>query len=104
MISEDVIQEAVRRLVAAASPKRVILFGSYGRGDPREGSDLDFFVVKDRVESPRREMVLLHDVLRPLRIPADVLVASEEHFARWAATPGTVMYEAERHGRVVYEV
>lgn len=39
MISGEQIQQAVERLVAAANPSKVILFGSYTRGDATEDSD-----------------------------------------------------------------
>ena len=48
----------------------------------------------------RDEMVRLRDVLRPLRVPADVLVASKHTFEKWSDTPGTVFYEAAQEGRV----
>ena len=41
MISEQTIQQAVARLVVAANPSKIILFGSYARGDATEDSDLD---------------------------------------------------------------
>jgi predicted nucleotidyltransferase len=78
----------------------VILFGSYARGNPDPDSDLDFLVVEPEVTSRRRESVRLRDVLRPLRVPADVLVVSAETFEQWADTPGTVLYEAAQEGRV----
>jgi hypothetical protein len=34
MISEETIQKARRRLVEAAAPSKMILFGSYARGSP----------------------------------------------------------------------
>ncbi len=103
MISDHTIQEAVRRLVEAAKPRKIILFGSYARGDAREQSDLDFLVIEREVKSRRREMVRLHDVLRPMRIPVDVLVASEATFDEWADTPGTVIYRANQEGQLLYE-
>ena len=45
MISEETIQRAVELLKAATAPSRIILFGSYVRGDAREHSDLAFLVV-----------------------------------------------------------
>ena len=33
MISGEQIQQAVERLVVAAKPSKIILFGSYARGD-----------------------------------------------------------------------
>ena len=49
MISEKTIQEAVERLVAAANPNKIILFGSYARGDATEDSDLDLMVIAHEV-------------------------------------------------------
>ena len=47
MISEKTIQEAVELLIKAANPVRIILFGSYARGDVTEESDLDFLVIEN---------------------------------------------------------
>ena len=104
MISESTIQEAVELLRKAANPAKIILFGSYARGEPSEDSDLDFLVIEKELEARRLEMVRLSDALRPLRIPVDVLVASEKVFNEWADTPGTVLYEAAREGKVLYEM
>ena len=98
MISEKVIQEAVRLLIEAASPVKIILFGSYAKGQVDENSDLDFLVIEKEVKARRMEMVRLSDVLRPLRIPVDVIVASETVYNEWADTPGTVLYEATKKG------
>jgi len=44
--------------------------------------------------------VRLSDVLRALRVPVDVLVASKETFEYWADTPNTIYHEVAREGRV----
>ena len=49
MIDERTLQEAVKRIVAAAKPSRVILFGSYARNRADRNSDLDIMVVKPKV-------------------------------------------------------
>ena len=98
MIPQATIQEAVELLRKAANPAKIILFGSYARGKPREDSDLDFLVVEKGLKAHRMEMVRLSDVLRPLRIPVDVLVASEKVFNEWADTPKTVLFEAVKMG------
>lgn len=36
MIDQEVVDEAVRRLVAAAAPDKVVLFGSHARGTANE--------------------------------------------------------------------
>ncbi|MDD3925842.1 MAG: nucleotidyltransferase domain-containing protein [bacterium] len=102
MISEEIIMEVKERLKLAAPDSTIILFGSYARGDAREGSDLDILVVEPDIISRRREMVRLHDALRSLRIPVDILVTSNKNFEEWSDTPGTVIYEAAKKGKVLY--
>jgi predicted nucleotidyltransferase len=102
MISEDTIQRAVELLKGAAAPSRIILFGPYARGDARENSDLDFLVTQPLVTARRREMARLSEVLHPLRVPADVLVTSDGVFEHWRNIPGTVLYEANKEGKVLY--
>jgi len=73
MISDKAIREAVELLSRAANPVKIILFGSYARGDVSEESDLDFLIIEREVKARRRETVRLRDVLSPLRIPVDVI-------------------------------
>ncbi len=101
MIDEATINQAAQLLLEAAPPgSKVILFGSHARGQAGPDSDVDFLVVEPEVKARRAEMVRLRDVLRPLRIPAEVLVTSAEAYESWQDTPNTVIYEAARDGRV----
>lgn len=103
MVCDDVISRAARLLEQAAPGSTIILFGSHARGDASPDSDVDFLVIEPEVASRRSEMVRLRDVLRPLRIPVDVLVVSHKTYHQWADTPGTVLYEATREGKVLVE-
>lgn len=104
MIKENVIRKAARLLTQAAPGSKIILFGSQARGEDRADSDLDFLVVEPKVSARRAEMVRLRNVLRPLRVPVDMLVVSEKVFEEWRDTPNTVIYEAAREGRLLNEM
>ncbi len=99
MIDEGTIQRAVDLLQRAAPGSSIIVFGPHARGDARDDSDLDLLVIEPEVRARRDEIVRLRDILRPLKIPVDVLVTSRETYERWADSPGTVLYEAAREGR-----
>jgi uncharacterized protein len=100
MIDEATIEEAGRRIGAAAPQgSRVILFGSYARGEANRHSDVDILVIEPEVESTTEESVRLYRTLKDLRIPVDVLVIAEDNARRRAKVKGTVVERAFREGR-----
>jgi predicted nucleotidyltransferase len=103
MIDERTLREVVKRIVAAAQPSRVILFGSYGRGDADAGSDLDLMVIEPEVPNRYEEMIRLHEAVGSVGAGVDVLVYSEAEYERRGRVPGTVLYWARKEGRALYE-
>lgn len=103
MIDEQTLQRVVERIVAAARPSRVILFGSYGRKSADEGSDLDIIVIKPEVRDKGAEMVRLHEIVGDVGTGVDVLVYSDDEFERRSQVTGTVLYWAKKEGRPLYE-
>ena len=102
MLDERTLQQAVRRIVAVAQPNRVILFGSYGRGDADAGSDLDLMVIEPKVPDRYAEMIRLHEAVGSINVGVDVLVYSEaeiEERRDWCTSP---IYWALREGRSLY--
>ena len=102
-VTPEKLREAVRRLVNAAHPRRIILFGSLARGDAREDSDLDLMLLLDDVGDPAAESVRLRRVLNGLIMAVDLLPVSRAHFDYWRDTPGNVFFEAATEGKVLYE-
>lgn len=103
MLTQATLLEAARVLGEAARPAKVILFGSYARGDADEGSDVDFLVVEPEVENRYEESVRLYRALAPLRLPADILVCSDTDVAERGNWCSSAIYWAMREGKVLYE-
>jgi predicted nucleotidyltransferase len=103
MVSQQQIEQAVRMLAKAVRPAKIILFGSYARGDARHDSDVDLLVVESAVPNRRFEMARLRNILRPLRIPVDILVASETELREWSHLPGHILYWALKEGKALHE-
>jgi len=85
-------------------PLRITVFGSYARGDPDEGSDLDLFI---ELESPlpRRERQLaIRDSFQPLSpCPMDLIVYTPEEARYWEQARASLVSTVRREGRVLYE-
>ena len=102
MIDKYAIHQAASLLMSDDVCK-IILFGSYARGDANDESDVDLMVVEKHVQSKVKEIVRLRKLLRPLRLPIDMMVVSEQDVNDWGALPGTALYWAIKEGEVLYE-
>lgn len=102
-LPNETISALTKLLIKAAQPTRILLFGSYARGNASEDSDVDIMVVEQNLQDRLTEMVRLNRLLRSLDVPVDLLVVSEEKFNYWRDTPGNVYYEAAAEGKVLYE-
>lgn len=104
MLTESHVQDIARRLAAAArSPVKVIVFGSYGRGEANDDSDLDLLVVEREVPDHTTEYLRLREVVGPVGVGVDLLLLPRDEFDRrrdWASSP---VYWAAREGRVLYD-
>jgi uncharacterized protein len=103
-VTPQKVQLAVAKIVETAHPRRIILFGSYVRGQMHRDSDLDILVVaSDPVDNPRQESVRIRRALRGIGMPMDILVVEENRLKELAETPGLIYREALREGKIVYD-
>jgi len=102
-LSEDLIQDIVRRIVATAQPEKVILFGSRARGEARPDSDFDVLVIKESAEPRYRRSVPLYVALADVPAEVEVLVYTPEEVQEWSQVPQAFVTTAVREGRTLYE-
>ena len=103
MITQEQIDAVVAEVVANFKPKKIILFGSYASGKPTKDSDLDLLVIKDEDLPSRSQNRQLRKILAGLKVPVDVIVKNTKEFETYKDIVGTIMYPANKFGRVVYE-
>jgi len=73
-VTPEKVEAVVKRLVKAASPLRLIAFGSAVRGDLAAANDLDLLVVEPELASRYNETVRLQKTLRGILMSVDLVV------------------------------
>jgi predicted nucleotidyltransferase len=101
-LSPPVLADIVRRIVEAAKPQQIVLFGSAARGAMGENSDVDLLVIKGGKFQRRRLATAIYRHLRGAEAAVDVVVVTPEEVARYRDTPCLVICPALREGKVVY--
>jgi uncharacterized protein len=100
MISTEMLNRAAKLLLDnSPAGSQVILFGSHARKTATNDSDADFLVIEPEVSNRYTEMVRLRQIMRPLRLPVDVVVVSRSVFDNWKEIPNTVIYDAFKEGK-----
>lgn len=102
MVTEALLDEVVRRILAVGSPQRIVLFGSQARGDARPDSDLDVLIVEDSAEPRYRRSPRYLRALVGVFPAKDVVVWTPEEIEAWKAVPNAFVTTALREGRTLY--
>ncbi|HKF81487.1 MAG TPA: nucleotidyltransferase domain-containing protein [Solirubrobacterales bacterium] len=101
MTDEALIEEAGRRLSAAAPDADVILFGSRARCESRPDSDLDLLVIEPEFSRRGEEYGRLRKELRGLDVAIDLVIYRKHEAEKWGNVPGSFLHRALGEGRVL---
>jgi predicted nucleotidyltransferase len=103
MVTQEQLDEIKRRIVENFKPQKIILFGSYANGTPTEDSDVDLLIIKDSELPARIQNRKVRKILTGLKIPVDVIVKTTKEFETYKDIIGTIVYPANKFGKVIYE-
>ena len=105
----DILSEFTQqvKLILGKKLTKVILYGSYARGDYRENSDIDIMVLTTLTDEEIRQIkTTIYDVAFDFQmeygVDISVIIKNEEHFNYWlGALP---FYDnVQEEGGVLYE-
>ncbi|GAB4456339.1 MAG: nucleotidyltransferase domain-containing protein [Anaerolineales bacterium] len=97
------LPQAIKRIVTALKPEKIILFGSYAYGNPTPDSDVDLLVVL-KTRKPRKERVVAVSLLLyPRPFPVDLIVKTPGELETALKKGDIFIKEIVSKGKVLYE-
>ena len=101
-IPQRAIDQVVKQIVEKFKPQKIILFGSYARGNPRPESDVDLLVVMDTSLREVQQSVEIHHSLN-IMFGLDLLVYTPKHLKERAEMSDWFVLDILKEGKVLYE-
>ena len=101
-VTEERLQEVVRRIVEAFDPERIILFGSYARGEPTPHSDVDLLIVMEDGGRPAERRMAISRLFRPRPFPMDILVYTPAEIQHALTLRDPFILETLERGKTLY--
>lgn len=101
-IPNSVIHALARQIAEKFKPKKIILFGSYARGNPRPESDVDMLVIMDNSEQESQTSL---EIRRELGISfgLDLIVYTSKRLRERVKMGDWFVRDALKEGKVLYE-
>lgn len=103
VVTKQLLNNVVQKIVAAGMPQKIVLFGSRARGNARPDSDLDLLVIEESDKPTYRRAAQYYIALADLMLGHDVLVRTPAEIEEWREEPNALVTTALREGKVLYE-
>jgi predicted nucleotidyltransferase len=99
---EELLQTITNRIANELHPQKIILFGSWARGERGPHSDIDLLIVQESTLPRPQRYAEVRRLFWGMGIPMDILVYTPEEFARYQSVPGSFTHTVAHEGRVLY--
>lgn len=103
MTTKSEIKTYVRKLAKEYKPERVVLFGSYGRGQPTESSDVDLLVIMNHRKRKNVEQAIDINIRLDHSFPLDLIVRKPVEVRRRILLGDMFLQDIIEEGKVLYE-
>lgn len=101
MVTDEGIREIlfgiVESIKAKYNPEKIILYGSFAYGIPKESSDIDLLIVKETSDRPLDRMTLVHRIV-------DIRDSSYPAFSPIVLTPEEIKERLEIGDQFIEEI
>jgi predicted nucleotidyltransferase len=99
---DEIIETIASRIAEAIHPLKIILFGSWARGEGGPHSDIDLLVIAESSQPRPQRYAQVRRLFWGMGIPMDILVYTPEEFARYQSVPGSFTHTIAEEGKVLY--
>ena len=99
---EELIQTIATRIAEAIHPQKIILFGSWARGERGPHSDIDLLIIQESTLPRPQRYAQVRRLFWGMGLPMDILVYTPEEFARYQSVPGSFTHTVTHEGKVLY--
>jgi predicted nucleotidyltransferase len=101
-IPQKAIDQVVEQIVEKFKPQKIILFGSYARGNPRPESDVDLLVVMDTSLKESQIELEIHRYLNVM-FGLDLIVYTPKRLKERAEMGDWFIRDILQEGKVLYD-
>ncbi|MBS1712718.1 MAG: nucleotidyltransferase domain-containing protein [Armatimonadetes bacterium] len=102
MNEAEAVDLVCQRMCETFAVHRVLLFGSRGRGEAREDSDLDVLVIADSEVPFVPRQAIAYQAMAGRQFSLDLVVCTPAEFEAAREVIGSTAYWADREGKLVY--
>jgi predicted nucleotidyltransferase len=99
-----IMEQIVTFITSRISPEKIVLFGSYARGENKGNSDIDILILVKNLENERKLTGLLYkELLRSdISIPIDFLAIDCDKYNKLKNKIGYIYKTIEKEGQILY--
>jgi predicted nucleotidyltransferase len=98
----ELLRTITTRIAEAVRPEKIILFGSWARGERGPHSDIDLLIIQESDLSRPQRYAQVRRLFWGMGVPMDILVYTPEEFARYQSVPGSFTHTVAREGKDLY--
>jgi predicted nucleotidyltransferase len=98
------LDEIVNTIITTAKPDKIILFGSYARGDYGKDSDIDIMILKKGLKNERdiTNSLYIDFFDKKISIPVDILAVDYDKYDKLNTDIGYIYKTIKQEGKVLY--
>jgi predicted nucleotidyltransferase len=100
-----IMEQIVALITGRVSPERIVLFGSYARGENKANSDIDILIIMKNLENERKITGLLYKELlnnHNISTPIDFLAIDYDKYNKLKDKIGYIYKTIEHEGQMLY--